>query len=73
VLFSGMLLAVIVGIQLRKPHDGSYLKQTASSGKWLCGCTGFEEQKKKKKLCIYIKGISCNAYTCNVETMVRNS
>ena len=42
-LFSGMLLAVIIGIQLRKPCDSSYLKQTVSSGKWFCGYAGFEE------------------------------
>ena len=45
-LFSGMLLAVIIGIQLIKPCDGSYLKQTVSSGNWLCGYAGFEEQER---------------------------
>lgn len=44
VLSSGMLLAVIIGIQLRKPCvPSSYLEQTVGSGKWLCGCAGFEE------------------------------
>jgi len=48
VLFSGMLLAVIIRIQLRKPHvPSSYLEQTVGSGKCLCGCAG------TRKSCIF--------------------